>query len=89
MQVTATEAKNRFGFVCAQAKNEPVFVEKDGRIDSVILSLQAFQDLQAQGQRGGLAQRRQAFNEAYKDWIAEQNARFEQHGLWCDELRPW
>ena len=31
MLVTATEAKNRFGYVCAQAKTEPVFVEKDGR----------------------------------------------------------
>ena len=32
MQVTATEAKT-----------EPVFVEKDGRIDSVILSVQQFE----------------------------------------------
>lgn len=36
MQVT--EAKTRFGYVCAQAKAEPVFIEKDGRIDSVILA---------------------------------------------------
>ncbi len=28
MRVTATEAKNRFGSLCAQAKREPVFVEK-------------------------------------------------------------
>ena len=35
MQVTATEAKNRFGAICAHAKHEPVFVEKDGRIDTV------------------------------------------------------
>ena len=37
MQVSATEAKNRFGYICAQAKTEPVFVEKDGRIATVIL----------------------------------------------------
>ena len=37
MQITATEAKNRFGRICAQAKKEPVFVEKAGQIDTVIL----------------------------------------------------
>lgn len=37
MQVKGTEAKSRFGYVCAQEKAEPVFIEKDGRIDSVIL----------------------------------------------------
>ena len=36
MRVTATEAKNRFGSLCAQAKREPVFVEKAGHIDTVI-----------------------------------------------------
>ena len=30
MQVTATEAKNRFGQVCAQAKTAPVIVENEG-----------------------------------------------------------
>lgn len=43
MQVTATEAKNRFGYVCAQAKAKPVFAEKDGRINSVIVSVQDFE----------------------------------------------
>ena len=47
MQVTATEAKNRFGYICAQAKTEPVFIEKDGRIDSVILSVQQFEALKS------------------------------------------
>ena len=42
MQVTATQAKNRFGAMCAHAKTEPVFVEKDGRIDSVIVSAKQF-----------------------------------------------
>ena len=41
MQVTATDAKNRFGQICA-AKREPVFVEKAGRVDTVILSLSSF-----------------------------------------------
>jgi len=38
MRVTATEAKNRFGSLSAQAKREPVFVEKAGQLDTVILS---------------------------------------------------
>mgnify|MGYP006164961599 FL=1 len=38
MRVTATEAKNRFGSICAKTKRGPVFVEKAGQIDSVILS---------------------------------------------------
>jgi hypothetical protein len=38
MRVTANEAKNRFGRLCAQAQREPVFVEKAGQIDTVILS---------------------------------------------------
>jgi PHD/YefM family antitoxin component YafN of YafNO toxin-antitoxin module len=89
MQVTATEAKNRFGYVCAQAKTEPVFVEKDGRIDSVILSVQQFEALKAVEKDKTLGARQRAFNQAHKAWLDEQNARFEKHGLWCDELRVW
>ncbi len=37
MQVTATEAKNRFGDDCGQAKADPGIVEKDGRIDTVLV----------------------------------------------------
>ena len=37
MRVSATEAKNRFGSLCAQAKRAPVFVEKAGQLDTAIL----------------------------------------------------
>ena len=53
MRVTATEAKNRFGSLCAQAKREPVFVEKAGQLDSVILSAEQYQALQAGQERIG------------------------------------
>jgi PHD/YefM family antitoxin component YafN of YafNO toxin-antitoxin module len=89
MQVTATEAKNRFGYVCAQAKQSPVFVEKDGRVDSVILSAEQFDALLSAGQKKSLTQRKKEFNETYKDWIAQQNQHFEQHGLWCEGLVAW
>ncbi len=89
MQVTATDAKNRFGFFCAQAKTEPVFIEKDGRPDSVIVSYESFQALQLASQTKSLSERKKEFNETYKDWIAQQNQHFEQHGLWCDGLVAW
>lgn len=89
MRVTATQAKNRFGYVCAQAKSEPVFVEKDGRVDSVIVSLEQFEALQLAGGKKSMALRKKEFNETYKDWIAEQNQHFEVNGLWCDGLVPW
>lgn len=89
MQVTATEAKNRFGYVCAQAKTEPVFIEKDGRVDSVILSVEQFRVMQAAGEKKSMGRRRKEFNSAYGEWIALQNGHFEKHGLWCDGLVPW
>lgn len=89
MQVTATQAKNRFGAICAHAKTEPVFVEKDGRIDTVIMSAQQFAALNLSVQDQTPGQRQAQFEQAYPAWIAEQNARFEAHGLWCDELRVW
>jgi PHD/YefM family antitoxin component YafN of YafNO toxin-antitoxin module len=89
MQVSATHAKNRFGAICAQAKTEPVFVEKDGRVDTVILSAQQFFALRDATQGSNLEQRQAAFESKHSAWLAEQNQRFEAHGLWCDELRVW
>ena len=89
MQVTATQAKNRFGAMCTHAKAEPVFVEKDGRIDTVIVSAQQFEALKSAGQPKTLAQRKRVFEQTHKAWIDEQNARFEKSGLWCDDLRVW
>lgn len=78
MRVTAT-----------QAKTEPVFVEKDGRIDTVILSADQVDALNASVQGKSLKQQKRAFEQTHKAWIDEQNARFEKHGLWCDDLRVW
>ncbi len=89
MQITATQAKNRFGSVCAQAKTEPVYVEKDGRIDTVIVSIAQFNQLQAATQIETLAQRQAQFEQTHRAWLNEQNQRFESHGLWCDDMRTW
>ena len=89
MQVTATQAKNRFGAVCAQAKDGPVFVEKDGRIDTVIVSAKQFSELQSANRIQTLAQRKAQFDQSHRAWLAEQNQRFDAHGLWCDDMRVW
>ena len=90
MQITATEAQNRFGYVCAQAKREPVFVEKAGRVDSVILSVQQYDEIMAQTllpeQSPGAGQK---FYSQYKDWVDMQNALVEQYGIPGEEYRPW
>ncbi len=89
MRVTATEAKNRFGSLCAQAKSGPVFVEKAGQIDSVILSAEHYQALQSNHNKAGRAARKKAFEAEFADWIAAQNARVEAHGIPGADLRPW
>ena len=89
MQVTATQAKNRFGAICTHAKTEPVYVEKDGRIDTVILSARQFEALKAASQDKTLKRHKKMFEETHKAWIAEQTARFEKNGLWCDDMRVW
>ncbi len=89
MQVSATEAKNRFGYFCSQAKSEPVIVEKDGRPDTVLVDYEEFRALKAAAQRKSTVQRKKEFNETYKDWIAQQNALIEKYGIPLAEFRPW
>jgi PHD/YefM family antitoxin component YafN of YafNO toxin-antitoxin module len=89
MRVTATEAKNRFGSLCAQAKREPVFVEKAGQLDTVILSAEQYQALQTGQDKTSRAARRQAFEAEFGDWITAENARVEAQGIPGADLRPW
>ena len=89
MHVTATEAKNRFGYLCAQAKTEPVIVEKDGRSDSVIVAYEDFQALRIASEKKTPAYRQKESNETYKDWFAEQNCIAKQYGVSGEEWRVW
>lgn len=89
MQITATEAKNRFGYYLSQAEREPVHVLKNDHVAGVIVSAARYAELIALEQTKTLAQRKREFNETYKDWIAEQNAHHEAHGLWCEGLVAW
>ena len=87
--MTATEAKNRLGQVLEHAQRAPVFIEKAGRHHSVVLSSARYEELLEAEAGRSLKVRTREFNEKYKDWIAEQNERFDKHGLWNEEFRRW
>jgi PHD/YefM family antitoxin component YafN of YafNO toxin-antitoxin module len=89
MRVTATQAKNRFGSLSAQAKREPIFVEKAGQLDTVILSAEHYHALQAHHDKASRAARKKRFEAEFGDWIAAQNASIEVHGIPGADLRPW
>ncbi|MEO5669169.1 MAG: type II toxin-antitoxin system Phd/YefM family antitoxin, partial [Ramlibacter sp.] len=82
MQVTATEAKNRFGYFCSQAKSEPVVVEKDGRPDTVLVDYEEFQALRAAAvQLKSDGRGKKEFYKRYKDWVDMQNDLVERFGI--------
>ena len=89
MRVSATEAKNRFGSLSAQAKREPVSVEKAGQLDTVILSAEHHHALQANQDKASQAARKKRFEAEFGDWSTAQNARFEASGITGADLRPW
>jgi hypothetical protein len=88
MHITTTEAKNRFGSVCTQAKSEQVFVEKASLVDTVILSVEHYQALQVSNSRSSMAARKAAFKAEFGDWIDAQNALVESTGIPGADLRP-
>lgn len=93
MEVTATEAKNRLGQMLDHCQREPVVIEKQGRRHSVLLSAAHYDALVAasRGQATAEAPPRTAdeFYTRYKDWVDEQNARFERIGVWNEDVRTW
>jgi hypothetical protein len=89
MAVTAAQAKNSFGAICAQAKRAPIFIEKDVRLDTVVLSIQQFNALKNSGVDQSAEARKNGFDKRYSTWLKEQNTRFDLHGLWCDDVRTW
>lgn len=89
MRVAASEAKNRFGSLSAHAKREPVFVEKAGQLDTVIISAEHYHALQTNHVKLILAARKKKFEAEFGDWIAAENARIEANGIPGAYLRPW
>ncbi|MCD8515000.1 MAG: prevent-host-death protein [Burkholderiaceae bacterium] len=89
MRVTATDAKNRFGRLCSEAKREPVFVQKAGRLDTVILSMEQYQALCAGQTRAPVQQAKAVFETEFRDWIQAQHEWVDAHGVPGSDLRPW
>ena len=50
-QISATNAKNRFGEVLEMARTEPVHVQKNGRAVAVVLSPEEYRRLQSESVR--------------------------------------
>ena len=93
MNLTATDAKNRLGQVLETAQREPVFIDKSGRRHSVVISAARYEEL-LRAESGGskpasMEERRQHFNEQYKDWIRLQNQFVAEYGVFGDEWRQW
>jgi len=89
MLVTATEAKNRFGRICNLAKKEPVYVQKDGKVDTVILSADRFETLK-DTLNSVITKKKQAdFEKRYGHWIKDMNQDFGSIGHWSEELKVW
>lgn len=98
MNITSTDAKNRFGQVLDEAQKRPVVIEKSGRRHSVIMSAEHYDRLVARAAQAAesataapppLNPQAQAFYAKYKDWVDEQNRHVEQHGIWNEEFRTW
>ena len=89
MQITATEAKNRFGYYLSQAEREPVQIIKNDRVAGVIVSAARYAQLEALEQKRSISQRRRDFEQKYQDWIAQQNDLVERVGIVGEEFRTW
>jgi len=73
----------------SRAPREPVFAERAGRLDTVILSAERRQAQQARHDRARRAARKKAFESEFGDWIAAENARVERQAIPGEDLRPW
>jgi PHD/YefM family antitoxin component YafN of YafNO toxin-antitoxin module len=89
VQITATEAKNRFGHCLTQSKIKPVRIEKNGRLEALLVSAEQFADLERRADAASPKMTAEEFGETYKEWIAEQNARVEKYGVFGQEFRTW
>lgn len=93
MEVTATEAKNRLGQMLEHCQREPVVIEKSGRRHSVLISAERYDALLVAERRSaaetGEPRTAEEFYARYRDWVDENNRRFEQYGLWNEDFRTW
>jgi prevent-host-death family protein len=89
MIVTATETKNRFGYVLSECKRQPISIEKNGRIEAMLISAEHYAQLKQPATAKRLSAEQKIFNETYKDWISEQNRLIQEFGVFGEEYRVW
>ncbi len=89
MQITATDAKNRFGQMLELCQREPVTIEKSGRRHSVLISASRYDELVTKPANEAAGAAGQQFYEKYKEWVDLQNEIVEKHGIFGEEYRVW
>jgi prevent-host-death family protein len=88
MRISATDAKNRFGQVCSEAKRGPVIVEKGGRPDTVIVSFEQWESV-TRPSGANLRARRRQFVEAHREWLDAYREQVEREGTFGATLRAF
>lgn len=88
MRISATDAKNRFGQVCSEAKRGPVIVEKDGRPDTVIVSFEQWESV-TRPSAATLRERRRRFVDAHREWLEAHREEVERDGTFGATLRSF
>lgn len=93
MNISATEAKNKFGQMLDACQHHPVIIEKAGRRHGVLMSAKQYDQLVAKtsgrpevrtGQSAG-----DLFYSEYKDWVDMQNDLVAHYGVFGEEHRVW
>ncbi len=67
----------------------PAIAEREGGIDTIIVSAEQDEALRTQQGEAVRATRKNAFKAEFGDRIAAQNAWLETHGVPGADLRPW
>ena len=90
MNVSATEAKNKFGQMLDECQHHPVIIEKAGRRHGVLMSAKLYDQLVAKApQAPGTQTSGEKFYSEYKDWVDMQNDLVAKFGVFGEEYRVW
>lgn len=87
--LTAPKPRAVLAASAPRPEREPLFVEKAGQLDPVILPAEQYPALRAGQDKASTAARKQAFETEFGDWVAAQNDRVEADGIPGADLRPW
>ena len=96
MNVSATEAKNKFGHMLDECQHQPIIIEKAGRPRGVLLSAKQYAQLVAKASPAlqvpaalNTQTPGEKFYSEYKDWVDMQNDLVAKFGVFGEEHRVW